>query len=215
MFLNYQPVFFIMLLFISPAPTINKVMGECSLLKQWPSHRNSMIEAKVPILNLQVKALLCKTYFSWCEWAWPLLPLRFAIRSPLVEATSCERNLQERAQGWGDQVWASLQLHKVPIFHGASLSVGSLVLAELKGRGWVREWSYKAGEEPATSSHPQQCHQGAEGWQDGEIPGSRALSHTVPSTSSSVAGAQRQGNQSQLLRSFLISGKEQCWAFFS
>lgn len=74
-------------------------------------------------------------YFSWCERAWPLLPLWFAIRSPLVEAMSRERNCQERAQGWGDQVWASLQLHEVPIFHGVSLSLTSLVLVELKGRG--------------------------------------------------------------------------------
>lgn len=132
-FLNYQPVGFIMLLFISPAPTNNKVMGECSLLNQWTRHRNSMMEANVPILNMQIKALSYKTYFSWCGYVWPLLPLWFAIRSPLVEPMYCERNLQERAQGWGHQAWASLLLHKVPIFHGVSLSVSSLVLVELKG----------------------------------------------------------------------------------
>lgn len=121
-FLNYQPVVFIMLLFISPAPRINKVMGECSLLKQWTNHRNSMIEANVPILNTQVKTLCCKTYFSSCKWVWPVLPLWFAIRSPRVEAMSCKRNLQERARGWGDQVQGSLQLRDVPVFHGVSIS---------------------------------------------------------------------------------------------
>lgn len=53
----------------------------------------------------------------------------------------------------------------------------------------------------------------AEGWWDRENPGLGALSRTVPSVSGSVAGAQRQRNWSQLLRSFLISGKEQYWTF--
>lgn len=39
-FLNYQLVGFIMLLFISPAPRNNKVIGECSLLNQWTRHKN-------------------------------------------------------------------------------------------------------------------------------------------------------------------------------
>lgn len=53
--------------------------------------------------------------------------------------------MKERAPGWGDQVWASLQLQEVPIFHGVYLSVSSLVLTELTGRGWKNSKSGNGG----------------------------------------------------------------------
>lgn len=68
------------------------------------------------------------------------------------------------------QARTSLQLHKVLIFHGVSLSVSSLVLAELKGRGCKKRGLgnriTKAGEEPETS-HPWQSYwecRGVIGW---------------------------------------------------
>lgn len=91
------------------------------------------------------------------------------------------------------------------------LSVISLVLAELKGRGCkncneepgnrVRSWRCGFSFTSSSAVLPR-----CKGWWDGEAAGMRALSPAVTSASGSVVGAQWGGSCSWLLRGFLISG---------
>lgn len=63
-FLNYQPVGFIMLLFIIQLLEIIRLWENVYFYINGPDIGIVLMEANVLILNMQIKALFYKTYFS-------------------------------------------------------------------------------------------------------------------------------------------------------